>query len=428
MVELVHRVSDVFGVSRDLPLNYVERASVDHKFVGDLALDKHVIVFGSSKQGKTCLRKHCLNDEDYILVQCQNGWGLDKLAEAILKEAGYKVSVTTEKTVEQRYKLRVSMSATLKALGFGEASAKTEIEGEDGQKTSNIVRPLEIDPADPNDLVSALNQINFTKFIVLEDFHYLPHETQEQYSFFLKTIHERSAICFVIVAVWREKNRLILFNGDLAGRVVSVDADEWKQSELEKVVTDGAALLNVTFPEGFAAQVSANSLGSVYIVQEVCRRICEENHIVETQSLNKKLVVSPDASSIISKVVDESGPRYRAFLTSFSGGFQDTQLEMYRWLLYPILTSKTKELEKGIKYRFIRETLERMHPKGKELNAGNVTQALQSVPALQAKKNIKPFVLDYDQSELTLSVVDRGFLIWLSAQSVPELLSELGLG
>lgn len=204
MTEMKRRTSDVFGVSRDVPLNYVVRKSVDDKFITDLSLDKHVIVYGSSKQGKTCLRKHCLSDDDYILIQCQSGWGLDKLAEAVLKEAGYRVEVTTEKTIEQRQKLRVSISATLKALGFGEASGETETKLETGTAETKLVRPLDVDPGDPNDLVNALSQINFKRFIVLEDFHYLPHETQEQYAFFLKTIHERSSICFIVVAVWRE--------------------------------------------------------------------------------------------------------------------------------------------------------------------------------------------------------------------------------
>ena len=61
------------------------------------------------------------------------------------------------------------------------------------------------------------------------------------------------------------------------------------------------------------------------------------------------------------------------------------------------------------------------------MNPGNLTQALVSIPALQAKKNIKPFVLDYDRSNLRLSVVDKGFLIWLAVQDRALILNSLGL-
>jgi len=62
------------------------------------------------------------------------------------------------------------------------------------------------------------------------------------------------------------------------------------------------------------------------------------------------------------------------------------------------------------------------HPEGAALNLGNLTQALQATASLQVKKDIKPIVLDYDQTNLRLSVVDRGFLIWIENQDRSELL------
>ena len=67
-----HRAADVYGIGRDLPLNYVSRKAVDDYFVANLTRDKHVIIYGSSKQGKTSLRKHCLIADDYIVVHCSN--------------------------------------------------------------------------------------------------------------------------------------------------------------------------------------------------------------------------------------------------------------------------------------------------------------------------------------------------------------------
>jgi len=56
-----------------------------------------------------------------------------------------------------------------------------------------------------------------------------------------------------------------------------------------------------------------------------------------------------------------------------------------------------------------------------------LTQALNQVSPLQIKKNIKPFVLDYDSANLLLSVVDKGFLIWLRSQDRQELIELLDL-
>jgi hypothetical protein len=100
---------------------------------------------------------------------------------------------------------------------------------------------------------------------------------------------------------------------------------------------------------------------------------------------------------------------------------------MFKWLLYPILMAEPEELEAGLLYRTIRQKIQSKHPQGSALNPGNLTQSLNSIPALQARKNIKPFILDYDRSNLRLSVVEKGFLIWLAVQKRNDLLEMLDL-
>ena len=53
--EVKHKASDVYGIGRDLPLNYVSRNTVDELLVNSLTRDKHLVIYGSSKQGKTSL-------------------------------------------------------------------------------------------------------------------------------------------------------------------------------------------------------------------------------------------------------------------------------------------------------------------------------------------------------------------------------------
>lgn len=418
--------ADVFGVSRELPITYIERDHVDDKLLENLTRDKHVIIFGSSKQGKTCLRRHCLQDDDYILVQCQNTWDIAKLSESVLKAAGCEVEVSSSRTIEGKSKLHVKAKGGFKLFGTG-TELEGGAEGERGNKDEKTTEPLDLDAGDPNDLVRALKGIDFKKFVVLEDFHYLPQETQEQFAFALKTVHESSRITFIIVAVWREENRLIVYNGDLAGRVISVDADAWQTGDLMQVIEAGESLLNIKFPTAFKAQLISDALNSVYIVQECCYKACKLHNIHETKDVPFIFPIDLDAKGLVGTVIQEQGARYSSFLTNFAAGFQDTQLEMYKWLLYPVVTATVDELEKGLSYRFIRTRIESKHPQRDNLNPGNLTQALISVPALQAKKNIKPFVLDYDRSNLRLSVVDKGFLIWLAVQDRKQILETLDL-
>lgn len=47
-----------------------------------------------------------------------------------------------------------------------------------------------------NDIIGGLQEIGFNKLIVLEDFHYLPDETQRDFATDLKAFHEASQLLF----------------------------------------------------------------------------------------------------------------------------------------------------------------------------------------------------------------------------------------
>ena len=422
MPEEVCSTDAVFGIVRDVPLNYVARDSVDQNFINYLALDKHLVIYGSSKQGKTCLRKHCLFDDDYIVVQCSNRWSLADIHTTVLKRAGFEITQSETKTASGRNKIMASVAAKLWGTGL-DAGAETE----STNTTEATTTPLDLDPADVNDIMTALRTIEFNKYIVIEDFHYLTVETQKDFAVALKAFHEASNLSFIIVGVWLEENRLIVYNGDLTGRVVAVDADNWRPEELEKVIDEGARLLNIQFADDFKQRLIQESYDSVYIVQDVCREACVQEGVLRTQESLRVIGQNLKVGGIVKEVVDQQTGRYMSFLTQFAEGFQPTRLAMYKWLLYPILTADPSKLEKGFRLAELRLALQDKHPEGEKLNPGNLTQALQSTASLQVDKDIKPIILDYDQTNRRLNVVDRGFLIWLEQQGTSELLEMAGL-
>ena len=405
-----------------MPLNYVVRSHADSVLVDNLSRGRHLVIYGSSKQGKTSLRKHCLKDSDYITIHCSNKWTVSDINSAILKAAGFEVTLSENKTHTGKHKI----FAKAKLHFFGNAA---EGGAETGREStvSRQTAPLEIDQEDVNDIISALRSINFARFIVLEDFHYLSVETQRDFSVALKAYHENSAFTFVIVGVWLEENRLSVYNGDLTGRLFAINADRWDKEELLEVITDGAVLVGVTFNQDFIDALISGCNSSVSLVQEVCHQKCIESNIYETRQDNPTIGSAEDARRLLKWAVDQHTGRYNAFLHGFAEGFQGTALEMHKWLLYPILCASSSQLTAGLRQKEIRETLQRVHSQKAELNPGNVTQALQSCASLQVKKGVKPIVLDYDETNLRLRVVDRAFLIWLENQDRNDLLDSIGV-
>jgi hypothetical protein len=413
------KVQEVFGQTRNIPLNYVERPNVDDVFRNSLKFNKHLVIYGSSKQGKTSLRNYNLEEDKYISVHCSNIWDIGLLNAQILKKAGFELTVSNTKTIEGNAKIKADFNLFTLLTGGGEMGT--------GTADSKQMQPLELDIFDVNDIITALESINFNKYIILEDFHYLKEETQRDFAFELKAFHENSNLTFIIVGVWLEDNRLTLLNGDLAGRIYAINADSWQVDQLRKVIRKGEKLLNIKFDNELIIEILKWSIGSVFICQEICLQICIANGIDKKQTNIKTIDNESDVYKITRKIINQQTGRYNAFLMAFYHGFQSTDLEMHKWLMYPILTATIEELTAGLSYKFIKDRIRNKHPREEKLNLGNLTGALNSAASLQIKKNIKPNIIDYDQTNLVLNIVDKGFLIWLIFQDRNELLKNLEL-
>lgn len=416
--EKVYSSESVFGISRDLPLNYVIRNDIDLLFNDSLKRNKHVVIFGSSKQGKTSLRKKYLSENDTVVIHCSNKWSLEDIHINILKRAGFEITQSTKKTSSGKFKI----IASIKSLLIPVVTPSVSSEIEKSRQTEITLNPLELDPEDVNDIISALKSLNFKKYILLEDFHYLNIDAQRDFSIALKAFHENSDFTFIIIGVWLDENRLSIYNGDLTGRVISINADKWTEGELEAVITNGEKLLNIKFDDTFIKYLLKNCFDSIYIVQEACYSACLEHNILETQENKITIGTNIDMEKLIKKIVNQQSGRYNSFLTKFSDGFQATTLEMHKWILYPLITKKSNELGKGIRFSEIRKSIQSRHPRGIDLNPGNLTQALQSVASLQVTKKIQPIIIDYDETNLRLNVVDKSFIMWLQFQELNEIL------
>ncbi len=426
MPELIHKAHDVYGITRDLPLNYVVRSDIDGRFVDALTRKKHVIIHGGSKQGKTSLRKYNLDDDSYVSVTCQTNWSLSTLMGAILKSAGFRVSTVmrpSERAVSGGFKIKAEFAPPIPGLKLGAEIAANAA-------TADVKpRPfqLEIDPADTNDVIAALQEASFDKRIVLEDFHYLPIVTQQQFAFALKSFHDNSDYTFIVIGVWKESSRLTRYNGDLNLRVISIDADLWTAPELIEVIEAGQTLLNVQFTDGFKADLVEASFESVYLVQEACYRACQIAGISETCENICVIGNNVSAKEMVRQVVKEQTGRYQTFLMDFARGFQDTKLDMYRWVCFSVLRCSVKEMTDGLTLKKVMGMVRAKHPEGDKVSAASFTNALSNVAYLQAQKDVRPIILDYDENNRRLDVVDKGFLIWKSTIDIDEQLEVLDL-
>lgn len=407
------KVADVFKVSRSLPLNYTQRSHVDDIFVNTLTSDHHIIIYGSSKQGKTSLHKYHLQPEDSINISCQNNWTIRELQISILKKIGFQPMDGSSQTSSNGFKLSFKFPFI-------------SVDGEMKDSKTETMKVLEIDPSDVNDVVGIINEVNFDKYIVLEDFHYLPVGTQRDFSIILKAYHELSNICFIIVGVWLENDRLTVYNGDLQGRVNSVNADEWRDEDLNRLLETSEKLLNIKFTDNFKKELIDECNGNVFLVQEVCLSVCHKLGIFQTV---REVVEVGDGISVENEIKDKLGyqnSRYNKFISEYAKGFGKTNLDLYKWILKVILTIDKDILVNSLYLNILREEIIKEHPKRSEISRAKLKLYLGRSIELQSRLGIQPIIFEYDENKKRIKIVDKYFILWRENNDREELLEQMG--
>ncbi|MFU2317786.1 hypothetical protein [Rahnella sp. PCH160] len=89
------QLNNVFGVSRDPVASYIERSSVDNALSDALETTKQIVVYGSSKQGKTALLQRHLQEEERVTYHCGPTSVAEDIYRSFLRSHG--IEIVTEK-------------------------------------------------------------------------------------------------------------------------------------------------------------------------------------------------------------------------------------------------------------------------------------------------------------------------------------------
>lgn len=422
-----NKLDQVYGIARQaVPLTYVSRSKVDDRFLNEITRDQHIVIYGSSKQGKTSLLLTALRPEDYVAVQCAIDWSKEAVYRAILKEVGVSVAETQTKSASGTREVRAEIKFEGGVPIFAKAKGGADVGASKTRGNEIESRFIDFDPSSATDVIRVLQEAEFASWIVVEDFHYLDPDVQRQFASDLKTFFERSKISFIIVGVWLEANRLVVYNGDLAGRITSIPADTWTDEELEVVVRSGERLLNLAFSDAVVSELVRRAQKNVGLLQEACRQMCLARSVYSTAG---QTVVFDDVGEVKTAyeyVADQLAARYANVISQFSEGLRDQELHMYKWIMHTVITAEPAQRRAGLKAQDMYRHIDAVHPTRRgRLAANNVTAALKNVAKVQHHAKTQPIVFDYDEAHARLRVVDNQFLLYLDSTPAEDALSNL---
>ena len=160
------KTNEVFGVSNQPIKTYVERQKVDALFVDGLTRNKHIIVYGASKQGKTSLTNKHLKPDDFVRVNCSYDARPADLYKAILRtlQIEFQESKEISKTTGDAAKLTGSASVKIPFMASGEVTG--EVSGKSETTTKRNFRSVEYNFNLAQDIAEILRAYKFDRRII----------------------------------------------------------------------------------------------------------------------------------------------------------------------------------------------------------------------------------------------------------------------
>lgn len=410
-----YSLDEVFGVSNKMVETYITRENIDSRFLKSLESERHIIIHGASKQGKTYLYKRHLISNEYIIVECSPTTTTIDIYKSILRQIGVSSNVSTSISSEITSNIETGVNIKIKVPLVGEIGSKLGVSSDDKIKETKTYSTFEYNLSLAQDVSEALSCLEFKKKIIIENLHYLNDEIQRKFAFDLRTFHSYN-IQFIILGIWKEKNRLLQFNGDLVDRINEIPVEPWSSTDFHRIITKGEKLLNVNFNSVRDAIIS-DTFNSVGVLQELCKEACNFSEINRTSRLPISINETSYLSSIDLKVEHYSSRHFRSFesFVSQNSGIKNGNKPLFipYYFLKTLSTMDIQTIQGGIKRKIIHNNIKECHHKPESIRSSDMSHFLHNIVKYQIRKGINPPLFDYDISNRLLRIIDSTLFFYL---------------
>ena len=427
---MTKQLTDVFGVTVKPVLSYYERPAIDGLFQEALKSDKHIVVYGASKQGKTALVTRYLPPSQCIVVRLSPASTPLDIYQSILRKANVTVEIAKTRGTSKELSGSLSTRGVAKYI-FGEWNGGFEASAKSASQETTDVRTMSVNLALPEDVSDLLKATGYKGHVVLENFHYLSEATQRLLAVDLRTFQD-TEVRFAILGVWRQKDKLRVYCPDLTDRVIDVAVEPWTEQDFRHVAQAGADHLKVSLTNELLQGCVENSYGSIGVFQELIKHVCLAAGLDKEQ---RELTII-DNSSFLSKAIEikaqEYGVTHRQALEliasgniTFSKNKPRVPLFLPYYLVKAIIETGPEKLRNGIDKSEVIEAIKRSHHRADDVRPTDINNLLDKLGRLQQKKGISPPLIEYDKGRRRLYAVDSTLFFFLEHCDAADLVSEI---
>lgn len=401
-------------------LTHIDRPKVDELFIRGLKSNKHIIVYGSSKQGKSSLIRQHVLDEMKVVVDCTPKSSLIDIYKSILRQLNVELEESI--TIEKNKQLSTSIGATfkLKIPFFGSGEANTNLSADIQKGESKNYKYIESNLALAQDVSEVIKECKFKGRVVIENFHYLPLTIQKELSFDLRTFEDNN-ILFIILGIWRERNRLTQYNGDLIDRLIEIPVEPWNDEDFLKVISEGEPILNVSF-QNIKDRIIKIANGSIGVLQELCKYTCLQANVYETNTNDTIELEDKHLDEAIQIKVESYSSRHVRCLEEFISG-DETKLNLPYYFINSVLEVDLDLYSVGISKTLLERIINSKQDNSITLRKTDLNRFFNHIVEYQVRKEISPPLFDFDKGSQSIKIIDSTFIFFIKHKNREELMS-----
>ena len=253
--------------------------------------------------------------------------------------------------------------------------------------------------------------------LIVDDFHYINRDIQTQIIRALKSpiMH---GLPVIFIAIPSRKFEVLKVEREMTGRIELFEIPTWSETELLEIAEKGFEELRVEVPFQIKMEMAKEAMGSPHLMQEFCKKICEEYKIEKKEIKKIKLGDNIELDTIFREIAKSSG---RELFEKLARGPRQRSDRIHRQLkngkqtdIYGVVMEGLKTLKPGvssISYEEFRSCLKEIIDDVPQLH--EISRVLEKIAEISYNAGASSPVIDWDKDEAILTITDPFFAFYL---------------
>lgn len=259
--------------------------------------------------------------------------------------------------------------------------------------------------------------LQMVKFVVIDDFHFLPYSARIQLAKNLKLWHE-DKVRFILIGIASSASELI---GEDAELGIRNDPHELKTQSgdfVKELIKKGENALNIGFSEPLRSDIVKASNGVPSVVHVICRNACIEAGITDTTQGDVKEIIL-DLKEIKGAVLRAFDAKYFPKVMALAKGKQQAKSVHNTYFDIIDLIAKCGKSEIPIEYLYEKIVSVIQDPKQRSKKATSFYNCTANLGAIIDKNKLQD-ILIYSKGEGCLSIEDPSFRFYLDLLDIDK--------